>query len=195
MRLRYTLLPLTLALLTIAAAAQTTDYSSDIVAPASTKQHWQKGWDNFGEPLNLTSSNITWSLTTAKKLNVTFNLVAATPNKLYQVGIHLFCNTTPMSFGQFPVTSSGGNCVPLVRQGVSGSVAAVEFGVVTTDKNGKGSFKVVVGPIASGTYKFEFTARDGAGCNLIGGAGNGTDCFADFQSPGPFGTVNTLVVP
>jgi len=28
----------------------------------------------------------------------------------------------------------------------------------------------------------EFTARDGAGCNLIGGSGN-ADCGADFQSP------------
>ncbi|MBI3477533.1 MAG: hypothetical protein HY010_17510 [Acidobacteria bacterium] len=195
MRLGNILLLLTLALVTIAASEQSIDYSADVLAPASTKQLWQKGWDNFGEPLNLNSSNITWALSNAKKLTVTFALVGATPNKLYQVGIHIFCNTAPAGFGQFPVTSNGGNCIPLVRQGVSGSVAAVEFGVVTTDKNGKGSFKVVVGPIASGTYKFEFTARDGAGCNLIGGAGNGTDCFADFQSPGPFGTLNTMVVP
>ena len=67
--------------------------------------------------------------------------------------------------------------------------------MVMTDIHGKGSFKVVVGPIASGTYNFEFTARDGAGCNLIGGAGNGTDCYADFQSPGPFGTATTITVP
>jgi hypothetical protein len=121
--------------------------------------------------------------------------VGATPNKLYQVGIHLFCTTPPPSFGQFFVTSNGGTCIQLTRQGVTKSVAAVEFGVILTDTHGKGSFKVVVGPIASGKYDFEFTARDGAGCNVIGGAGNGSDCFADYQSPGPFGTLTTINVP
>jgi len=64
-----------------------------------------------------------------------------------------------------------------------------------TDAHGKGSYRAVVDPIASGTYQFEFTARDGAGCDLIGDAGNGTDCFIDFQSPGPFGTETTITVP
>jgi hypothetical protein len=39
-----------------------------------------------------------------------------------------------------------------------------------------------------------FDARDGAGCNLIGGAGS-SSCPLDFQSPGPFGTTTALVVP
>jgi hypothetical protein len=178
----------------VAGAQSTEDTTMNTPTPASTKQLWQAGWDNFGEPINLAASNIVWSLSTSRKMTVTFTMAGATPNKLYQVGIHIFCDTPPAAFGQFPVTSNGGACIPLVRQNVNGKVAAVEFGVVTTDVHGKGSFKVVVGPIASGTYKFEFTARDGAGCNLIGGAGNGTDCYADFQSPGPFGTVNTIVV-
>jgi hypothetical protein len=28
-----------------------------------------------------------------------------------------------------------------------------------------------------------------------GGAGNGSDCAVDFQSPGPFGAVTTITVP
>jgi hypothetical protein len=196
LKLRPTLLALTVVLATMAAATAQTVANTDAAQTpaASTKQLWQAGWDNFGEPINLTASNIVWSLS-ARNLTVTFTLVGATPNKLYQVGIHLFCTTAPPSFGQFFVTSNGGTCVQLTRQGVTKSVAAVEFGVILTDTRGKGSFKVVVGPIASGKYDFEFTARDGAGCNVIGGAGNGSDCFADFQSPGPFGTVNTIVVP
>lgn len=190
---RYQLLALTFTLMIVAAAtAQTAD---NFYQPAaSTKQAWSAGWDNFGEPINLKSSKIVWALSPARKLTVTFTLVDATPNKLYQVGIHIFCETPPPGFGQFPVTSNGSSCIQLTRQGVTKKVAAVEFGVVMTDIHGKGSFKVVVGPIASGTYQFEFTARDGAGCNLIGGAGNGTDCFADFQSPGPFGTLTTITV-
>ena len=54
------------------------------------------------------------------------------------------------------------------------TAATVELGVVTTDIHGNGSFMVVIGPIASGTYHVEFQARNGAGCNLIGGAGNGS---------------------
>jgi hypothetical protein len=196
MHLRLPLLIFTLALLTFAAQAQIGDGAFSAIPSGTNTQGWQAGWDNFGEPINLTSSNIIWSLApTTRKLTVTFTLAGATPNKLYQVGIHLFCDTAPVTFGQFPVTSSGGSCFPITRQGVTKKVAAVEFGVVMTDIHGKGSFKVVVGPIASGTYNFEFTARDGAGCNLIGGAGNGTDCFVDFQSPGPFGTATTITVP
>jgi hypothetical protein len=134
-------------------------------------------------------------LSAAKKLTVTFTLVGAAPNKLYQVGIHIFCDTPPPAFGQFFVTSNGGTCIQLTRQNVTKKVAAVEFGAILTDVHGKGSVKVVVGPIVSGRYDFEFTGRDGAGCNVIGGAGNGTNCFADFQSPGPFGTLTTIIVP
>jgi hypothetical protein len=68
-------------------------------------------------------------------------------------------------------------------------------GNVTTDIHGNGYFMVVIGPVAAGTYDVEFQARDGAGCNLIGGAGNGPNCADDFQSPGPFGTTTTITVP
>ena len=55
---------------------------------AATMQKWTAGWDNFGEPLNYTTSKITWSVnTTTHKLSVTFKLVGATPSKLYQVSI------------------------------------------------------------------------------------------------------------
>ena len=162
----------------------------------TTTQHWTTGWDNFSEPLNLTTSNIKWSVSPARKLTVTYTLAGATPNKLYQVGAHIYCTTFPATFGQFPANGSGGgNCFTMTRQGVTKSVVAIEMGAVTTDIHGNGSFKVVVGPIVSGSYDLEFTVRNGAGCNLIGGAGNGADCAVDFQSPGPFGTSTTVVVP
>jgi hypothetical protein len=85
----------------------------------------------------------------------------------------------------------------IARQGVTRTAVAIEFGVVTTDIHGNGSFTVVVGPIAAGTYDLEFDARNGAGCNLTGGGGNTTStCEADFQSPGPtFGTAAVIIVP
>jgi hypothetical protein len=66
----------------------------------------------------------------------------------------------------------------------------------TTDIHGNGVFKVVIGSIRSGTYNAEFFALDGAGCGLIGGAGNGPDCNVDFQSPGPtWGGAITFTIP
>ena len=185
------LLAVALFLLAGKASAQMTE------APTATTQHWTAGWDSFSEPLNFTSSNVTWSVnSTTRKLTVTFKLVSATASKLYQVGVHIFCTTFPATFGQFPVAGGPGACSAITRQGVTETVKAVEFGVVTTDIHGNGSFTVIVGPIASGTYNLEFDARDGAGCNLIGGAGDGSDCNVDFQSPGPtFGTATTITIP
>ncbi len=161
-----------------------------------TTQKWTTGWDNFNEPLDLTHSNVKWSLGAGRKLTVTFTLVGATPNKLYQVGVHIFCTPAPGTFGQFPTNPATGSCGPITRQGVTASVASVEMGVVTTDIHGKGSFKVTVDPIVSGNYEVEFSTRNGAGCNLIGGGGNGgAICEADFQSPGPFGTATMIAVP
>ena len=82
-----------------------------------------------------------------RKLTVTYKLVHATPSKLYQVGVHIFCSKFPKTFGQFPVqTPTPGTCTPITRQGVTKTAIAVEFGVVTTDIHGNGSFTVVVGP-------------------------------------------------
>ena len=170
--------------------------SAVTASATATVQKWTAGWDNFGEPLNYTKSKITWSVNaTTHTLSVNFKLVGATPSKLYQVGINIFCTTFPPTFGQFPTDGGGGACGSLTRQGVTRTLAAVELGVVTTDIHGNGSFMLVIGPITSGTYDVEFQARDGAGCNLIGGAGNGSDCADDFQSPGPFGTTTTITVP
>jgi hypothetical protein len=170
--------------------------SVSAVSAQTTTQTWTTGWDNFGEPLDLNKSNIKWSVSPARKLTITFTLAKATPNKLYQVGAHIYCTTFPPTFGQFPANGAGGgNCFTMTRQGTTKSVVAIEMGVVTTDIHGNGSFKVIVGPIASGSYDLEFTVRNGAGCNLSGGAGNGSDCAVDFQSPGPFGAVTTITVP
>jgi hypothetical protein len=170
-------------------------------ASAATTQKWTAGWDNFSEPLNYTKSNVKWSVnSTTRKLTVTFTLVGANPNKIYQASIHIFCTTIVPTFGQFPTeVNNPPNCTTATKQGVTASIAAVEFGVVTTDLHGNGKFTVVVGPIASGTYNLEFTMRNGVGCGVIGGAGNNQcydDCSADFQSPGPtFGDATTITIP
>jgi hypothetical protein len=164
----------------------------------ATTLKWTAGWDNFGAPLNYTKSKVSYSVnTTTKKLTVNFILVGGTPNNLYQVALNFFCSTFPATFGQFPNDQGGGACVPLTRQGVTQNVAEVELGVVTTDINGNGSFKVVIGPVASGTYSLEFFVRNGAGCDLIGGAScDPGHAEADYQSPGPtFGDATTITVP
>ena len=166
--------------------------------PVRVEQRWTAGWDLFLEPLDFTHSNIVWSLNPATKtLTVSFLLVHANPNKLYQMSAHFFCRTFPATFGQFPNTNPSSSCTPLTRQGVTKSATAVEFGVVRTDINGNGTFDVDIGPIASGVYSLEFTARNGAGCNVNGGGGNPPIiCGADFQSPGPtFGNAVTITVP
>jgi hypothetical protein len=82
-------------------------------ASAATTQKWTAGWDNFSEPLNYTKSKISWSVNaTTHKLSVTFTLVGATPSKLYQVGVHIFCAGTMPGFGQFPTDVRGGPCYP-----------------------------------------------------------------------------------
>jgi len=170
--------------------------TASAASPTATKQLWTAGWDNFTEPLKYTSSYVSWSVnTTTRKLSVTFRLVGARPSKLYEVALNFYCTTFPTTFGQFFNQQGGGNCVSVTRQGVTKTVADVVVGVVTTDIHGNGSFTVAIGPIASGTYDLEFYVMDGAGCGMTGGAGNGSDCAADFQSPGPFGTGTTITIP
>ena len=162
-------------------------------ASEATTLKWTAGWDNFSEPLNYNKSKISWSVNPGtSKLSVLFTLVGATPSKLYQVGIVPFCTTFPATFGRFPVDHGGGTCTQETRQGVTATTATIELGVVLTDINGDGSFKVVIGTISEGTYDVEFQARNGAGCDVTGGAG---DCEVDFQSPGPFGTTTTITIP
>ena len=164
---------------------------------ATTTEKWAAGWSNLHEPLNYTKSKVQWSVASTK-LTVSFTLAGATPNKLYEVGIEIFCTTTPATFGQFPIATpaGGGTCPTQTQQGTTKSYAWAALGVVTTDIHGNGVFKVVVGPIAAGTYNAELFALDGAGCGLIGGAGNGSDCNVDFQSPGPtWGDGITFTIP
>lgn len=167
-------------------------------ASAATTQKWTPGWDNFGAQLNYTKSNVMWSVNAhSRKLTLSFNLVGATPSQLYQVALNFFCSTFPKTFGQFPVEENGdGTCISLTRQNFTATVAEVEVGVVATDLHGNGKFSVVVGPVPSGTYQVEFFARNGAGCDFINGGPCDTNhAEADFQSPGPFGTAITIVVP
>ena len=172
-------------------------FSASILSASTTKQKWTAGWDYFSEPLNYTKSTIQWSVSASRKLTLTFNLVGATPLKLYQGSLNFFCTTFPATFGQFPTEENGdGTCISLTRQGVTATVAEVEVGVITTDLHGNGTYKIVVGPVPSGTYELEFFVRNGAGCDFInGGPCDVNHAEADFQSPGPYGTATTIVVP
>jgi hypothetical protein len=156
---------------------------------------WSPGWDNFTESLNLKTSTVTWAVNaTTGKLTVTYKLVGARPNKLYQVGVHVYCpsGTGPATFGQFPVLG----CGALTRQGVTANVYAVELGVVTTDAHGNGLFAVAISGLAPDAYQLTFDVRDGAGCDLTGGSTAGSVCALDFQSPGPtFGNAITITIP
>ena len=81
------------------------------------------------------------------------------------------------------------------RMDVVHAVANTDY-VHTWISNGNGTFNVVIGPVASGTYTLEFIARNGAGCGLVGGGACDTNhAEADFQSPGPFGTTTTISIP
>ena len=167
--------------------------TAGVTFATTTRQKWTPGWDNFNEPLNYKKSYVTWNVNPAtSKLSVTFKLVGATPNKLYQVSATFFCTTFPATFGQFPADYVG-TCPELTRQGVTTNYDEVNLGVVMTDIYGNGSFAVVVGPIAAGTYELEFGAINGTGCYVIGGDGT---CSKDFQSPGPtFGDAATITIP
>jgi hypothetical protein len=168
------------------------------VASAATTQKFTAGWDNFGAQLNYKLSHVTWSVnSTTKKVTITYKLVGAVPTSLYQMTLNFYCTTFPLDFGQFPTDGPfDGTCTPLTRQGVTKDSAETEIGVVLTDKNGNGSVTVVIGPVSSGTYDVTFFVRNEAGCNVNGGGGSsGTVCEADFQSPGPYGTPTTIVVP
>jgi hypothetical protein len=73
-------------------------------------------------------------------LSVNYKLVGATPNKLYQVGVHMFCTTFPPTFGQFPAWPTwwgGDSCALNTKQGVTETLVGLELGVVTTDINGR----------------------------------------------------------
>jgi hypothetical protein len=185
MKTKLPLVPIILLLAVISASSQ------------ATTQKFTPGWDNFTQPINFTKSNVKWSVSTTKtnKLIVTYTLVGATPSKLYQVALNFFCSKFPATFGQFPTDLGGGACTALTRQGVTRDSAEVEVGVVLTDVHGNGALSVVIASVPSGTYDLEFFVRDGAGCDISGGAGDGPDCAVDFQSPGPFGTGITLTVP
>jgi hypothetical protein len=166
--------------------------SAGVSSAGTVKQAWAPGWTNLHEPLNYSKSNVEWSVA-GSNLTVTYNLVGATPTKMYQVALQFFCTTFPSTFGQFPVTeNSNGNCISGTAQGVTKTVAAAEVAGVLTDEHGNGSARIVVGAVAPGTYELEFIVRDGVGC---GGVIGGNTCNVDFQSPGPiFGDTTTVSV-
>lgn len=163
---------------------------------ATTTLRWAPGWDITTETLGKTSK-VSYSINESERtLAVTFTLVSAKPNTLYQMQATFYCTTFPATFGQFPTYFPGaGDCQEDTRQGRTRTVDSVSFGVVTTDIHGDGSFSVVIGPIVEGTYHLSFVALDGAGCELLGGGGNG-NCPGLFQSPGPiFGDYTTITIP
>lgn len=156
------------------------------------------GWDNFNEPLDYKKSYVVYSINQAShQLKVAYSLHGATPTKLYQAALAIFnaCPNPPGFFGNFGEDSTYG-CDRYTRQGVEATTTSVEFGAILTDLKGNGITTVVINNIASGLYKLEFVVRDGAGCGVSGGAGNGNDCYVDFQSPGPiFADTVAITIP
>ena len=124
------------------------------------------------------------------KLMIHYMLHGATPNRMYQVGIHLLNFACVPTFGQIaqpPVHV----CGPATRQGATEEIEPFELGVVATDAQGNGMLTVDIDQIASGTYELVFDVRVGVGC-LQGGYQN---CDVIFQAPGPFGNFVTVTVP
>lgn len=158
-------------------------------AAIARTQAWVAGYALFAEPLDYANSGIEWRVDQTNKLmTIVYTLKGAVPNKLYQVGVLLRKPNCHLTFGNYPT----GGCTRRVYQGVIRWARNAEFGVVTTDMFGNGTFRVTVGPIASGRYAVKFFARDGAGQKLIGGR---TDTVYEcFQSPGPFGTFTTVLI-
>lgn len=157
------------------------------------------GWDNISEPLDYDKSFASWQLVDCVEkikcsLKVVFSLSAAQPNKVYQVGLHFLnlCKNPPTTFGAFGLFPADG-CSEITRDGVTAGVRGAELGAVVTDSNGDGSVSIVVPKPARRDYKVTFTVRNGAGCNISGGAGQGA-CVVDFRSPGMFGDTQTIKV-
>lgn len=155
------------------------------------------GWDFTSEPLDLRRSSASWELVdcagkTKCSLKVDVSLVGAQPNKLYQIGFHLLklCKSPPPAFGAFTLNPTSG-CEVITRDGATDGVMAAELGVVTTDSAGRGSLSVIVRRPAKRDYKVIFTVRNGAGCNVSGGGGNGA-CGIAFRSPETFNDSYTI---
>ena len=87
----------------------------------------------------MTKSNVKWSVSSTRKLTVTFGLVGARPSKLYQVSINFFCNRFPATFGQFPTDGGGGPCQSLTRQGVTRTLPRSKSVWLLTDVHGDGT--------------------------------------------------------
>jgi hypothetical protein len=163
---------------------------------------WSPGWDECAGPpacssvmadsqLDFEQSKLIWVQPGSQdKLMIHYMLHGATPNRMYQVGIHLLNFACVPTFGQIaqpPVHV----CGPATRQGATEEIEPFELGVVATDAQGNGMLTVDIEQIASGTYELVFDVRVGVGC-LQGGFQN---CDVIFQAPGPFGNFATVTVP
>jgi len=157
-----------------------------------TSLSWQAGSDIFSEPLNYTSSEVTYNVSTGS-LPITYVLGGATPHWWYQVGIHLVwsdCTQVVSQFGQFTAGCPNYHC----SLGPGGTATeGVELGVLATDGSGDGSFHVDIRNIVPGTYHGVFEVRQGIGC-CIDVDNPGRNCQIVFQAPN-FGAPATIVIP
>jgi hypothetical protein len=155
---------------------------------------WQYGWDEFSGPLNLVQSSVSWQSSTRGRLTISFNLVGASPNTKYLVGIALFYGSQGQctsSFGQFSLgpcdyvtvqghttweddtNCPGAGCAPQSSPGI---------GTLNTDGSGNGAVSISIIGIAPGTYSLEAYIGSGPGTGI------------NFQSPGPFGNVVSVTI-
>lgn len=154
---------------------------------------WGSGWAGVNETLNYTESYVSYDYFSASKyLRVTYSFIGAKPKKLYQVGVHIYCNTPIAAFGQFSTNTK--SCVSHTIDGVTKSVDSVELGMVLTDAGGNGSFEVNVGPLKAGTYNVQFSVRTDAGCYMSGYPASSPKCAVIFSAPAGFGKMLSLNV-
>ena len=155
---------------------------------APTTLSWNPGWDDLGQPLNYTQSNVTYDFLTTTNLQVTYHIVGSNPNSEIGLGIHQFLPSlgacASPTFGQFFPTPG---CGEIMRQGNTAIVVAFELGSALSDGSGNADLTVVVNNLLPGTYNLEFNARNGAPCPPF--------CDVMYQSGALFGDYVTLNVP
>jgi hypothetical protein len=83
---------------------------------ATTTQKFTTGWDNFGEPLNFTKSNVKWSVSATRKLTVTYTLVGATPTSSIRAASTPFAARFLQRLANFPRTLAAVPASPLDRE-------------------------------------------------------------------------------
>ena len=160
------------------------------------KTFLKTGFDWFENPL--TKGMVIWNQPRSGMFQVTYVLVGALPNHTYQVGIHIFLKPGNEDEYWYDFGSEGWEDNPLQdsewvcrepHEINCYDLNAWEFGFLTTDDEGNGAAHFNLHP-NSGTYEIQFTVRQGT----CFGDSEEDDCTVVFESGGPFGTTETVII-